>query len=304
MQEVRLGKLAMLKKYSFEQRVFLFAFVLVIYVLPQYLVAKETIQWLWFEQAPYFIGKSPRVGKGVGDELTRYYQDNLPEYEHQNIRVNAIRYNSMIKKDNVCVPVAWLTDNERHYLIQTRPHALEPPAGIYIHKRKQRQFGAQGNVLSMRKLLKNKQLKLGALRGMEYSKDADQLLTLYEGHQNLILIDAPMVEISLGLLRLQRLDYLLGLPVQRKTLIDTASADSYLFYNVREITKYLPMYSHCSKSITGREIIQKLNELLTTNRLMESIEHYESWYDGDESFRKIFLDYIVHGISHPLVTDM
>ena len=271
---------------------------------PDTLVAKETIQWLWFEQAPYFVGKNPREGIGVGDELTRYFQDSLPEYEHQNIRVNTVRYNSMIKNKNVCVPVAWLTRNERQYLIQTRPHTVEPPAGIYVHQSKQGQFGEPGSILSLKKLLKNNQLKLGALRGMEYSQEVDRLLESYKGSENLLLIDAPMIEISLKLLKLHRFDYVLGLPAQKRMLNNLEIADEYLFYNLQEITTHVPMYAHCSNNPTGKKIIKKLNELLTNQHLITSIEYYESWYEDNKSFRQIFMDYIVNKEAHPLVADM
>jgi len=294
----------MCKNFLCGNFVFMIAFTLAIYLFPQVLFAKQTIQWLWFEQAPYFVGKNPRVGIGIGDELTRYLQDNLPEYEHQNIRVNTIRYNSMIKQENVCVPVAWLSENERQFLVHTRPHTLEPPAGIYVHQRNQQQFGDRGKVLSIKSLLENRGLKLGALRGMEYSQEVDQLLVQNDGRKNLLLIDAPMIEINLNLLKLERLDYLLGLPAQKKMLNNRDAAEAYIFYNIREIATYVPMYAHCSNSRIGMEIIQKLNKLLTNQRLIQSIEHYEHWYEGSEGFRKIFMDYIINRKSNSLVADM
>jgi len=279
---------------------------LVVSLFSQSLAAKETIQWLWFEQAPYFIGKNPRAGTGIGDELTRYFQDNLPEYEHQNIRVNTIRYNSMIKGQDVCVPVAWLSENEEQHLIQTRPHTLEPPAGIYIHKSKQHLFGKPGDELSLKKLLLNKDLKLGALRGMEYSAEVDQLLETHKANRNVTLIDAPITEISLNLLKLNRLDYLLGLPSQNrhKELLHHQQGDTYQFFNIEEISRYVPMYAHCSNNERGRKIVSKLNTLLTDARLIQSIEKYEYWYEGNHRFRKLFMDHIINKLPNPSTKDM
>jgi len=279
---------------------FVFTFIFMVYLIPQNLMAKETIQWLWFEQAPYFVGKNPRVGTGVVDELTRYFQEQLPDYEHQNVRVNTVRYDSMIKKDNVCVPVAWLSENEKQYLVHSRPHALEPPAGIYIHQSKQQEFGPRNSVLSLRALLADKSLTLGALRGMEYSNEADLLLAEYHERKNLMMIDAPMIEIDLHLLKMGRLDYLLGLPVQAKRI----KSDEYLFYNVQEISAYVPMYAHCSNTPFGKKVIKVIDGLLTKQRLVKSIDYYERWYDGSDDFRSIFLDYIVHEGEHPFVADM
>lgn len=271
---------------------------------PQAAHSSETIYWLWFEQAPYFIGNDPSVGQGIGDQLTRYYQKNLPEYEHQNIRVNPIRYDAMIEKEMICVPVAWLTENEREHLIHTRPHTLEPPAGIYIHASKRTLFGKPGTTLSLRDLLKNPNLTLGVLRGMEYSPEVDQLLLQYEGEKNLLLIDAPMTEINLNLLRLNRLDYLIGLPGQKRTLQNNGESDEYIFYGISEIHNYIPMYSHCSNSKTGRAIVEKLEHLLTKDRLFSSIALYERWYDDIGTFRATFIDYIINENPNPSVSDM
>ena len=82
------------------------------------------------------------------------------------------------------------------------------------------------------------------------------------------------------------------------------AAEAYIFYNIREIATYVPMYAHCSNSRIGMEIIQKLNKLLTNQRLIQSIEHYEHWYEGSEGFRKIFMDYIINRKSNSLVADM
>ena len=285
-------------------RVLLLLFFLGTWSFPDTLTAKETIQWLWYEQAPYFIGNDPSEGQGIGDQLTVLYQKNLPEYNHQNIRVNAERYKIMIQNDNVCVPVAWSSPGERKFLVHSRPYTLEPPAGIYIHRSKQHLFAKSRTRLSLKELLKKTHLKLGVLRGLEYSPEVDLLLKQNSDRKNVIFIDAPIIQINLKMLKLNRLDYLLGLPSQKTELKIKEVSDEYLFYNISEISNYIPIYTHCSNTKSGSKIIQKINGLLTDEFLVNSIDSFEYWYGENENFRNLFLDHIIHGISHPMITDM
>ena len=72
--------------------------VLLLIVFSTPALAKETIQWLTWEQVPNFILKGKYKGQGLGDSFTQSLQDKLPQYNHVNIASNAHRYHKLIRK--------------------------------------------------------------------------------------------------------------------------------------------------------------------------------------------------------------
>lgn len=267
------------------------------------LSAKETIKWVWYEQTPYFTGEGPKQGRGIGDKLTRFYQQHLPEFNHQNIKVNAGRYNMVVGGDNICVPVAWKSAIEIQYLTATRAHTIEPPVGIYFHKSKQHLFQNKDGPLSLAWLLENSPLKLGALRSLDYGKRVNQLIKQYKGQNKMHIVDGPLIQINLRMLKLGRLDYLLGLPSQSIDSLVRQERGEYQFKNIPEINQYIPIYSHCSKSIIGRRIVDRMNSLLTDKKLIKSIDEYEYWYQNDPDFRQLFSDFIIDKKKIQLIQD-
>jgi uncharacterized protein (TIGR02285 family) len=266
-------------------------------------VEKATIRWLAWEQPPNFITKGPFLGQGIGDSFTKSLQDRLPQYNHETVITNARRYNLLIREDDVCAAWAWIIPGSHEYRVHSRPVSLVPPSGILTLKSKQHLFGKPGDVLSLEELLKNSELVLGYLEDMAYSKRVNELLEQYRGKQNVHFSSRSNVDFSLVMLDTNRLDYFFAFSNQ--PIFDAAVKgieNKYQFYNVKEIEMYSSMHSNCSKTPFGEKVMEDINKVLTKDLLMEQLSKVELWYGKSETYRDIFMDYVIHQNKNKLVT--
>ena len=260
---------------------------------------RPEINWVIFEQVPYFIVKGENKGQGVGDRLLDRYIKSLPDFEHRIKVTNIDRYRIEIQRPNTCIPLAWITDDEAS-LIQTRPHTIEPPMGIFTLKRNEANFGSAGSTLSLAALLKDERFTLGAIDKMSYGKRVEKLLAEFRESSRVKIFKTPSVELNLHMLG-QRVDYLLGIPSQMANEIHKNGSNPYLFYNIEEIDNYIDLYTHCPNDPFGRSLIPRLNNVLTKSTLKDMLESYQNWYGPNDLFRSIFQSHIIDQVPHPLV---
>lgn len=264
---------------------------------------KKTIRWLGWEQVPNFITHGRFKGQGLGDSFTAMLQDNLPQYTHKNVISNTRRYLQLIRQDDVCVAWAWIIPGSREFRIHSRAISLAPRTGIQTLKSKKHLFGKPGETLSLEKLLANKEIKLGYLEDMVYSKKVHRLLDQYRGEKNILFSSRSTVEFSLAMLAGNRVDYFFGFPAQ--AIYDAALNDipnKYQFYNIEEIDMYTSMHTHCSKTQFGKKVMKEVDKILTDKVLMEHLAVVERWYGENNSYRKVFIDYVVKQKANKKVT--
>lgn len=265
---------------------------------------KETIRWLTWQQVPNFITKGEFKGQGLGDSFTQALQDKLPQYNHINVFSNAHRYRKLIREDNVCVAWAWIVPGSKDYRIHSRPVSLAHRSGIQTLKSKQHLFGQPGEVLSLEKLLRNPDIKLGYLNEMVYSKKVNDLLEQYKGKENVYFSSRSAVEFNLKMLDSNRVDYFFGFPSQAIFDAETKKIpNKYQFYNIEEIDLYSGMYSHCAKSAFGKKVMTDINKVLTNDFLMDHLAVVERWNGINKEYRDVFLDFVINQNSNDQVTD-
>ncbi len=264
--------------------------------------AKETVTWLTWEQVPHFIFEGEYKGQGISDIFTLKLQKSLPQYNHQNLKSNTRRYWKLIKKEKICVAFAWIVPGSREYRIHSRPVGIVAPMGIQTLKSKQSLFGKPGQTLSLDRLLKNSQIKLGILKDMVYSKKVHNLIDLYEGKSNLLLSSVSAVEFSLKMLDRGRVDYFIGMPHQAiAESIMNNEPNKYQFYNIDEMNIYTSIYTHCSKTPFGEKLMRHINQIITDEFLMEHLEVVEKWNGKNKQYRELYMDYVINRKQNALV---
>ncbi len=265
---------------------------------------KPTIRWLTWEQVPNFITKGEYKGQGIGDSLTKILQQNLPGYNHENIVSNTRRYNRLIRDEDVCVAWAWIVPGSREYRVHSRPISLAPRTGIQTLKSKRHLFGEPGSTLSLSALLANDEIKLGYLEEMNYSKRVDDLIEQYRGTDSILFSSSSTVEFNLSMLDRDRVDYFFGFPAQANFEAETRGIpNKYQFYNIEEIDNFVSMYSHCSDTEFGRGVMKDIDNVLTTELLMDHLAVVERWYGVNRKYRDVFLDYVVNQNPNSRVSD-
>ncbi len=281
---------------------------------------KETIRWLGWEQVPNFIPYGEYHGQGLGDSFTNRLQQMLPQYNHEMVIANTRRYNQLIHEEDVCVAWAWIVPGSEDYRVHSRAVSLAPRTGIQILKSKQHLFGNPGEVLSLAKLLSNPDLTLGYLEELSYTKKVPdltlgyleelsytkkvhELLEKYRGENNIHFSSRSEVEFNLSMLDSNRLDYFFGFPAQ--AIFDAevrGIPNKYQFYNIEEINMFTSMHTHCSKTAFGKEVMTAINEIITTDLLLEHLAHVERWYGENKNYREVFMDYVINQNPSKLVT--
>ncbi len=258
-----------------------------------------TINWIIYEQTPYFIAKGKMKGKGIGDQILKKFIDTLPTFSHVVKLVNLNRYNKEIVKPNTCVPVAWLSPIEKG-MLHSKPHSIEPPMGIYALNSRQDIFGKRGQIHSLASLLEKNDLVLGAIQGMQYGSRADSLIKDYNSTKRVLILNTRKVELRLKLLG-RRVDYLLGMPSQLFNETNESERSLYQFYNIKEIDNYIDLFAHCSNDENGKKVIKIIDDILTPKYLAEMLGKYEVWYGTNILYRKIYEQHVIDGHPHSLV---
>ena len=270
---------------------------------PSYAQEKATIRWVTWQQVPNFITKGPYQGQGIGDWLTQALQDRLPQYHHQNIISNANRYNTLIRQPDVCVAWAWIVPGSKQIRLHSRPVSLAPKTGIQTLKSESHIFGKPDEVLSLSTLLAKPNLKLGYLKGMPYSKKVQDLLDQYKGQDNVYFSARSDVEFDLKMLDTQRFDYFFGFPSQAIFDAEVRGIDNqYQFYHIAEIDKFTAMYSHCSKTEFGHEVMLEINKILSDGLLLEHLKVIERWNGESRQYREVFMKYVIERQADSRVT--
>ncbi len=260
---------------------------------------RPLLNWVIFEQAPYFIDQGSLKGQGVGDRLLEKLMDALPAYEHVVKMANVNRYNVEVVKPNTCAPVAWLSHIEKG-MLHSKAHSIEPPMGVFTLKSRQQYFGPPERTLSLSKLLENGNLVLGAISGMLYGPRVEALLKKYASEENVYMFNPGQVELNLKLIG-SRVDYLLGIRSQSLYESIKGRPNPYQFYNIQEIDNYVDLFAHCSDDNVGRKAIKVIDSLLTKDLLRDMLAEYENWYGKNDQYREIFMQHIIDQVPHPLV---
>lgn len=263
---------------------------------------KKTIEWLIWNLPPEFVQSGPWKDQGYADKFLKFFKDNLPEYEHSTIVVNVPRWSREAFRDNRCTAHLWggfFTDR----LLYSKPYSFTPPQVAVFHKRHQERIGPEGTVVSIEELLKQSDLTLMILR-LNFNDEAGQsrypvlhpYLEPYVGKPNLVELAGLENVVDLRLLSRERADFTVGYPSTITTQRRLKNlGDDFIAYHFKEHNLYKNVHVACNKNTHGREVIKKINALITKDALMEFLSYHEEWNNHDAEFRQTTIDYFING---------
>ena len=185
------------------------------------------------------------------------------------------------------------TPEREKFIYYSIPIDFDPPLGVTI-KRSKAELFKNTKIISLEKLLENKQLRIGIQSGRSYGKILDPLLEKHKGQKHIYIREGKgLYESLLKMLMADRIDYILGYPVETIYVGKMLGVDDQVM-NI-PLQEHLNTYSYgyiaCSKTEWGREIIEKINRILRKER---PTEHYRSimerWLDSNiiESYRQAY----------------
>jgi len=57
---------------------------------------------------------------------------------------------------------------------------------------------------------------------------------------------------------------------------------------------YTSMYTHCSKTPVGKQVMSEVDKILTDDVLMKHLAIIERWYGKIRQYRDVFMDYVIN----------
>ncbi len=283
---------------------FKFSAVLCLLLISTAAVAKQQIDWMTFGQIPAYISTGEYKNKGFIDQtIQMIHEKALKDYDLEFFPVNHKRFNIMALKKGNCY-IGWKTFSD-HRLF-SKPMFIWYPSGIIIQKRTQAEFGPEGSILSLKKILGNPDLTLGVIDEFAYSPEIQRLLPDYRGADHVYFMSSSAMQVHLKMLVGRRIDYTIGWPSQPivEEKLNQVKND-FLFYNVEEDQKYLYVGVSCSNCEEGKRVIDRVNTLLSDkDALLEILSFIKQWVVLSDQHKTLYRETILLEKKNPKVIHM
>ncbi len=258
--------------------------------------AMDSVTWMEANAPPFFILEGDQKGQGYEDVVTDILKENLPEYTHKEIAANLSRHIYSFKaEEKVCNVGLFKTPEREEFLYFSTPSFFTLPTVLVIKKKDYTTFGGSKEIL-LDNLLKEGKVTLGRAAGRSYGKHVDEVLDRYKGKDTLFVFEGDSLSRNFfKMLQKGRLDGLIALPEEALYLAELLNfRDEIMTLTIKENQlSYQSWISYvgCSKTEWGKEIIEKINQVLLaqrpTNRYRAA---YERWLDESSltGYRRLY----------------
>lgn len=258
--------------------------------------AKDTVSWMEAVMPPFFIQEGPSKGKGYGDEITRIIEQQLTDYEHDEVITNITRHFYKFKQgEHVCSVGLYKTPEREEFMYFSLPSFLTLPPVIIIKKDRHSAFNNRASV-GLGEILNNKTLMIGLVKDRSYGTTLDDILAEHKEQKNVVKFTGQELSNNLfKMLMMDRLDGLIGLPEEALYQAEQMGIRDQLMTLIIEENQnnYNGWMSAvgCSRNEWGRTIIARINQVLLKQRPTEQYRAaYERWLDPNsiENYRKVY----------------
>ena len=258
------------------------AFFIAMIMAPAMLSAGESITWGEENFPPVWILEGTDKGNGILDGLISIYEKNLPGYEHHHVTANMARIISMMKEgQNVCHAGILKSPDREKFIYFSIPNCITNLHTIVVKKSRINSLFGSSKSVSLEALLKTN-LKLGVSKSNSYGATIDKLLGKYKEKSTILFRSGE--DNHIGLLRMlkeERIDYMIGYPWEI-TYIESRMDlhDEIAVVDIEELDgqQWIVSYVGCTKNEWGRQVIEKLDAVLTRVRANdEYLFHAFKW---------------------------
>jgi polar amino acid transport system substrate-binding protein len=246
----------------------------------------ETVEWVVADRPTSYILDGPDKGKGSVDELYALLFRNLPGYEHKTTNMTFGRVLQTMKSGQNLCAVGFKDPEREEVAYFSIPAIISLPFSVVAKKGRIEQFYGDVDSISIEKLLANRWLRGGVMQKRSYG-DIDDIIKKYENRRVLHTL-TPNSDIVQMLLS-DKLDYVIEIVSFAKYRAKHAGKEKEITsFPIREYRQpVLVAHVFCTKNEWGRQMIQKINQIIRRERASPAyIEFMERWYD-DRSRRII-----------------
>ncbi|MFJ4053573.1 TIGR02285 family protein [Pseudomonas sp. NPDC089743] len=263
----------------------LFGLLLAMAIAP--VQAKERLLWLVRDLPPFTILEGAAKGQGAIDRMLALLIEQMPEYDHDIVRVTRARGIQMLQDPAsfTCDPTLMWTPERAKFVHFSKPALGAMSGGLVVRKQAEPLLAPflDGAQIDLKRLLSDKQLKLGLVAGRSYSTQIDAIL---HPLPDSVLSRHYGNDATANLLQMQRLGRLqlvLGYWPEVRYLIQQqgGSLDDYQFHPIQGVDRYQFLHVGCSDTPSGRAAIAHIDQLLSALRQDTLPALYARWLDPE-----------------------
>ena len=240
-------------------RLLLAAPLLLCYTLAQ---ARDTIIWANLDFPPWMILQGDRQGQGVWDLLLGELKTQLPDYDHQMVEMNNMRYEQLaMAGKNVCKVYYFKTPERERVLYFSRPATVFLSNHIVMRRDKAALLGYPAR-LSLLQLMQDPRFDGSFIEGRSYGNQNDNIIRRFKDraylHSNVTSNQNLFEFLYLG-----RTDYILEFPAVQAFFEHTLSIQpEFVNIAIEEAAPYNITYVTCVRNAWGLRVIGRVNQTL------------------------------------------
>lgn len=252
----------------------------------------EAITWLVLDLPPLFITKGPDAGNGIADRVQKMISDGLKERRSETRVANASRIARELSEDKKVCFAGEFYGNPA--FLTSIPTIALPSHNLIVLKENAHLFG-NGEKVSLKSLLDNRELIFGTATNRLYGPELDGVLRQYAGSKNIYARSGKdTLEGLLGMLDKKRVHYLIEYPVSiRYAAKNSGIWDRLKVIPIQENAEALSIRGavRCSDTQWGHQLIGEINEVLriirTTPEYRQIIEDWIITSGNEKDYWKI-----------------
>ena len=247
--------------------------------------AGETLTWLLRDLPPLTIFEGPRKGQGALDQLLPILIEHLPDYQHQVLHVNRARGIQMMREPTTltCDPSLLWTAERAKYIVFSSQAFVVASNGIMIRHSQEDTMAPYivDGQFDLQAFFDAPKARAGAIAERSYGPVVDQQLKLADAHKLALHYGNDALGSLLQMQRLGRLEAVLGYwpEIRYHAMQQGIPSADLSFYPIKGSAPYQRTHIGCSDTPQGRQIIQRINQLLLDIPLEQVQQSYASWLD-------------------------
>ena len=237
-----------------------------VFLLSRSACASEGIAWYIYDRPPAHILSGVNKGQGYLDQLLALTIKEMPEYNHNRVQAPISHgLHKMKQGKNVCHLSMFKTKERAKYTQFSIGFIMSPNLQVIMSKKLINALALK-NEVSLDYLFSRYKLKTLKLPERSYTDTVDKIFERYPA-----LIHARSTFSESGLYTMlikERADFLIAVPTSAHyALADSTSQFDALA--IEDVEKYGIAYIGCSKTVWGKKVIEKLNNVLYRIRRTE-----------------------------------
>lgn len=253
--------------------------------------ANDEIFWFRGDMPPLNIVSGADQGKGFADQWGDYLLSKLPEYRHTWIAANTARETEeMRRRDNACSHAFLKTPQREQFLVFSEPLTWLLPNGLIVLRNQQaalEPFLNEQEEVRLDELIAARRLHISVANRRAYGGKIDP--PIKAGLETGVVHNFNASDIfTSGLLQVGNrpngTDAVIGYAVELNWAIHRLDlpANRYRFIPIAGETPLVPVYVACSRTPEGKQIIQRVNQVIAAGELPEfARQAYRAWLPSD-----------------------